>query len=424
MHQFFRSTFFNFETVRILGTAPFGGADVAECLDAVGQIKDNDPNSWHRAWALQAEKVEALADDAAFAGNHEEARRGYLRASNYYRASAYMWNDRPQSPDPRVLPAAERVASLFRKAIPFFDGLVYLLEIPYGDHKLPGYLFLPPVRDKLPGKMPVLINTGGADSVQEELYYIYGTSGPRLGYAVLTFEGPGQGIVLRRHRLSMRPDWEAVTSRVLDHLFEFSALHPELSLDLERVAIAGASMGGYFALRGASDPRFKACVAIDPFYDMWDFATYHLSPTFLWGWSTGWMTDAWVNRIIGFISALVFQLKWEVNVAGWFFGLETPSQTLQEMKRYTLKNGFLAGVRGPVLVSGAAHSLYFNPIYHTMSVYDGLVNVTEDQKHVWIPSAAGEGGLQAKVGAFGVSVARTFEFLDRVFGVVREKPQS
>ncbi|KAJ5889443.1 hypothetical protein N7504_010253 [Penicillium tannophilum] len=421
MHQFFRSTFFNFETLRILSTAPFGGADIAESLEAVGQITDNDPESWHRAWLTQAEKAEALGEDAVYNGNHEEARRAYLRASNYFRASAYMWNDRPQSPDPRVLPAAERVVSTFRKAIKFFDGPVHLLEIPYGRHKLPAYLFLPPTSHRVPGKTPVLINTGGADSVQEELYYIYGVSGPRLGYAVLIFEGPGQGVVLRRDRLHMRPDWEAVTSQVLDYLFEFASIHPELNLDTDRVAIAGASMGGYFALRAALDPRFKACIAIDPFYDMWDFATYHLSPVFLWGWSQGWLSSAWVNRIIGFISALVFQLKWEVNVAGWFFGLNTPSETLQEMKRYTLKDGFLAKVKMPVLVSGAAHSLYFNPIHHTMSVYNDLSSLREDQKHVWIPSEASEGGLQAKVGAFGISTQRTFSFLDRVFGLVREQ---
>ncbi|GLI77206.1 hypothetical protein PoHVEF18_005492 [Penicillium ochrochloron] len=424
MYQFFRSTFFNFETIRILSTAPFGGADIAESLEAIGQIKDNDPDSWYRAWLVQAEKAEAVGEDAVHAGNFEEARRAYLRASNYFRASAYMWNDRPQSPDPRVLPAAERVVSTFRKAIPFFNGPVHLLEIPYGEHTLPAYLFLPPGSHRLPGKTPVLINTGGADSVPEELYYIYGASGPRLGYAVLIFEGPGQGAVLRRHRLPMRPDWEAVTSQVLDYLFEFASIHPDLNLDTDRIGIAGASMGGYFALRAASDSRFKACVAIDPFYDMWDFATYHLSPTFLRAWSQGWLSDKWVNRIIRLISALVFQLRWEVNVAGWFFGLNTPSETLQEMKSYTLKNGFLANVRVPVLVSGAAHSLYFNPIHHTMSVYDGLVNLREDQKHVWIPSLASEGGLQAKVGAFGISTQRTFSFLDEVFGVVREKLQN
>ncbi|KAH6683991.1 alpha/beta hydrolase [Halenospora varia] len=420
MHQFFKSTFFNFEAVRILGTAPFGGADVAEFLDAIGQIQDNDPDSWHSAWTTQGERAEALAEDASKAGNKGEAHRAYLRASNYFRASGYMLNDRPQSPDARVLQIAERVIKNFRLAAKFFNCEVHLLDVPFNGYKLPAYLYLPRKENRLSGKTPILINTGGADSVQEELYYIYGASGPALGYGILTFEGPGQGIVLRRHNLHMQPDWEVVTSAVLDHLFQFSEENPELALDLDHVAIAGASMGGYYALRGASDPRFKACVSIDPFYDMWEFATHHISPAFIGAWTTGWLSDVSVDRTIWVLSKLAYQLKWEVNVAGWFFGLETPSATLKEMKRYTLKDGFLSKLRCPVLVSGAAHSLYFNPMYHTMSVFNNLTSLKEDEKRVWMPGAPGDGGLQAKVGAFGVSAERTFQFLDDVFQIDRQ----
>ncbi|KFY92173.1 hypothetical protein V500_04260 [Pseudogymnoascus sp. VKM F-4518 (FW-2643)] len=419
MHQFFKSTFFNFEAIRVLGTAPFGGADIAECLDAIGQITDKGAESWHLAWNAQAEKAEALAEDARNSGNAAEARRAYLRASNYFRASGYMFNDRPQTPDARVLPIAERVIKTFQQATKYFEGEVHLLEVPYQGYTLPAYLYLPAAENRLPGKTPILLNTGGADSVQEELYYIYGFSGPGLGYAVLTFEGPGQGIVLRRHRLHMRPDWEVVTSAVLDHLFDFSDKHPDANLDLDRIAIAGASMGGYYALRGASDLRFKACVSIDPFYDMWEFATHHISPTFIGGWTSGWISDGFVNGTIGLLSKLDFQLKWEVNVASWFFNLETPAATLKEMKKYTLKDGFLARVKCPVLVSGAAHSLYFNPVYHSLSVYNGLTALNEEEKQVWMPDTPGEGGLQAKVGAFGISAQRTFQFLDEVFKVDR-----
>lgn len=90
------------------------------------------------------------------------------------------------------------------------------------------------------------------------------------------------------------------------------------------------------------------------------------------------------------------------------------------MKKYTLKDGFLSKVRCPVLVSGAAHSLYFNPVYHTMSIFDNLTSLKDDEKQVWMPGAPGDGGLQAKVGAFGVSAERTFQFLDGVFEIKRQ----
>lgn len=55
MHKLFpRSGFFDFETVRILGTTCYGGADVAEVLEAVGDIRSDDPSSWEEAWRRQS----------------------------------------------------------------------------------------------------------------------------------------------------------------------------------------------------------------------------------------------------------------------------------------------------------------------------------------------------------------------------------
>lgn len=279
MHKLFpRSGFFDFETVRILGTTCYGGADVAEVLEAVGDIRSDDPSSWEEAWRRQSWRAEALADDARDRGDRDAALRGYLRASNYARASGYMYvsglggeggeggdGDVVQQ-DPRALPVADKVGRLFRQALPLMEGEVRVLSIPYddGEHVLPGYLYLPPPSRRIPGrnKIPVLVNTGGADSCQEELYYLNPAAGPGLGYAVLTFDGPGQGIMVRRHGLQMRPDWEAVTSCVIDHLEAYSAQHPDLDLDMNSIAVSGASMGGYYALRAASDRRVKACVAI------------------------------------------------------------------------------------------------------------------------------------------------------------------
>lgn len=425
MHQFFKSTFFNFETIRIVGTAPFGGADIAEALDAIGQIRDKDPLSWHSAWTEAAERAERIGEEASAAGNRDEARRAFLRCSNYWRASGYMFNNRPQSPDSRVTTIARRVIQSFQRATRLMDCQVKFLEIPYQQHKLPGYLYLPPINKRLKGKIPILLNTGGADSIQEELYYVYGASGPNLGYAVVTFEGPGQGIVLREQKLHMRPDWEVVVGNVLDHLNEISERHPELELDLDRVAITGASMGAYYALRAAADPRIKACVSIDPFYDMFDFATAHSPQALIEGWSRGWISDGFVDTLFACLTHLDFQTKWELDLTSWFFGVERPSQILKEMKKYTLrelslqgKTSFLKNVHCPVLVSGAAHSLYLDAT-HTMQVYYNLSNQNESNKKVWIPEAPGDGGLQAKVGAFGISTLKTFEFLDKIFDINR-----
>ncbi|KAK6208278.1 alpha/beta hydrolase [Colletotrichum tabaci] len=192
MHHFFpTSTFFNFETVRILGTTSYGGADVAEVLEAVATINANDPSSWQKAWATQAARAEALAKQASLNGNRDAARGAYLRAANYTRASGYMYLPSPphdgygpMMAHPSALSVSERVTELFCKAIPLMDNPVLKVSIPYEDYQMPGLLYLPPESHRIPNrKIPILLSFGGADGCQEELFFMYPAAGPRLGYA-------------------------------------------------------------------------------------------------------------------------------------------------------------------------------------------------------------------------------------------------
>jgi dipeptidyl aminopeptidase/acylaminoacyl peptidase len=127
----------------------------------------------------------------------------------------------------------------------YMDGVAMALEIPYEDGvSLPAYLFLPPDdRHQAGGKTPIAINVGGADSTQEELYFVFPSAGLELGYAVLAFEGPGQGMVLKDRAMPMRPDFEAMTARVLDHVYAITRQFPQFGLDTTRITIVGASMG-------------------------------------------------------------------------------------------------------------------------------------------------------------------------------------
>lgn len=298
MHQFFRGPFFDFEAVRILSTSVHGGAEVGEFLEAVGQIQENDPESWHDAWLRQAHTAEKLAHEAMSSGHRRAARGAFLRAANYTRAGAYMLLGKRLGvgpDDPRTVRLLRKVVELFGMAVPLFDGPVHRLSIPYVDStrdpkvsiSLPAYLYLPPPACRLPGKAPLVVYALGADSMQEEMYHMLPAEGPALGYAVLTFEGPGQGLTLHEHNVPMRPDWEEVNGAVLDYLEEYSREHEELEIDLDRIAVAGASLGGYFALRSAADTRVKACVAIDPPFDFYEFGTDHVAPTFFGLWDQG-----------------------------------------------------------------------------------------------------------------------------------------
>jgi pimeloyl-ACP methyl ester carboxylesterase len=307
------------------------------------------------------------------------------------------------------------------------------LAIPYeqpgydNEIKLPGYLYLPLERNRLVDrpKTPIVINLNGGDSIQEELFFICPSLGPQLGYAVLTFDGPGQGSVLRKQAIGMRPDWEMVIRQVVDWLSEFSDTSEgsKHHLDLDQIAIVGASMGGYFALRGARDSRVKACVSIDAPYDMWDLATAKLPKWFLHGWNSGLISNSVVDFIVALVSRVNFQLKWEVEHMKWAFGTDTASTALKRLQEYSFRlpdgSEFLEDVHCACLITGAGSSLYFDIEQSTMKIFNALKNINENMKEVWIAKHPNEGGLQAKVGAFSVSNQRTFAFLDRCFSIKR-----
>jgi hypothetical protein len=237
MQRIISSEFFNFEYLRVLGTAPLQGAEVGECLEAAKKITSNDPESWYRAWSDAAVQGEAIAAAALGSGDQESAGWAFLRSSNYRRASEFLLHHNPN--DPRLLEATTQAVGNFRQACRLFDSPVHFLEVPYEKvARLPAYLFLPTRASVRPGKIPVVISTGGFDSIQEELYYFTASGARTRGYAALSFEGPGQGIVVRRDKLYLRPDWEVVVSAVLDRLHGVASEHPEWDLDLSRVALA------------------------------------------------------------------------------------------------------------------------------------------------------------------------------------------
>ncbi|KAI1172110.1 alpha/beta-hydrolase [Nemania sp. FL0916] len=427
MFTFFKSDFFHFEFLRLIGVAPLGGADVAECLETRIQIRQ-DAESWYHAWSRTAKHAENLAKEAVATGDAEGARWAFLRASNYARAAQFFLHI--DKHDPRIKAGMEQSISYFVSALPLLDSSAIQVSIPYRDTlnpkveiQLPGYLYFPTEASRMPGKIPVIINTGGLDSTQEEIYYYLAAGATRRGYAVLTFEGPGQGIVCARDGLTNVPEWEVVTDVVVDWLQCFSRDRPELDLDLDRVAIVGASTGGYFALRAAKNPIFKAAVCIDGTYDFFLVFKQRFPGWLFNGWQSGWLGPGFMNALFGLISRLDFKSRWEFNHLQWAFGVSTTYEALAHLKRYTLRlddgGEYLRRVQCPVLVTGAAYSDYFPPEVSTQYIYAALDHLPEGKREMWVAKEPGMGGLQAKVAALSVSHQRTCEFLDRHLGIER-----
>ncbi|KAL2756323.1 hypothetical protein ACRALDRAFT_2053572 [Sodiomyces alcalophilus JCM 7366] len=400
--------------------APTQGADVGECLEAASKIKKNDPESWYRAWTEAAEFAEEAADTALKVGDREAARWAFLRACNYRRASEYMLHVNPS--DPRLLPIMEKSVSNFRSACALFDNAVETFEIPYQNTKLPGYMYLP--TPKSAGtttppaeKVPLLLALNGFDSTQEELYFVTASGSASRGYAVMTFDGPGQGIVLRRPgQPPIRRDWEVVVSTVLDHLWKLVDEHPEWNIDPDRIAVMGMAMGGYFALRAATDPRIKACISCDGFYDFGPQVRSR-SPFFL-----KYLSDGTADTVLRWAAGLNMQHQLEFGHLRMVFGTDSCVDALRKLENISLETPgeepICAKVKCPVMVTSARDSIYTvepHLTYQKLAQFRG----SEDGLTMWDPVGPGQGSLQAKLGAVSRFQLKIFSWMDEVFGIQR-----
>lgn len=423
MFKFFKSNFFDFEFLRVIGASPFQGSEISECLEARMQLNDDDPEAWYRTWNAMGDKAKALGEEALLSGDKVSARWAFIRAANYYRSSEFFLHIQPS--DPRLYAAIQRSSDVHNRGLALLDSEVLIFNIPYENGiELPARLYMPAAGDRLDGPIPLILQTNGFDSTGEELYF-YGPAGaiPR-GYAVLSFDGPGQGISLRRDGTKLRPDWEYVTGKILDYIFDtLSPQNPRLELDLDRIAVLGASMGGYFALRAASDPRIKACISCDGFYSLFEVVRSRMPGFFINGWLNGTINDAIFNMISNFLARFNFQLNWEFHQSYWTYGVDTPANVMRFMQTMTLKSKdgseFLKKVRCPVMVTGGVEAIYFEPGLNAERIMANLGHIEDQHKLLWVGSGASNGGLQAKISDLSLMNQRSFEWLDRQFDVQR-----
>lgn len=105
MKLHFKDQTFSFELLRATSYAPYGGAEIGECLATAARIREGDFESWHVEWRRTAERVNAVAARALSDGHRLSAREAFLRASNYYRTAEFFL----APDDPRQLVIAVRL---------------------------------------------------------------------------------------------------------------------------------------------------------------------------------------------------------------------------------------------------------------------------------------------------------------------------
>jgi len=391
----FKDQAFSFELLRAVGYAPYGGADLGECLATAERIKEGDLESWHTEWLTTAERIQAIAEEALAKQHAISAREAFLRASNYYRTAEFFLHTDPT--DPRVAATWRASRACFASAARLFSPPFEPVEIPFEDTTLPAYFYKP---DNTSTPRPTLIFHGGFDSIVEELYFAGAAAALRRGYNCLTFDGPGQGRVIREQHIPFRPNWETVVTPILD----YALTRPDV--DGGRVVLMGMSLGGYLAARAAAfEPRLAALILFNGVFDVYDSLMTEVPRPFR---GLFRREARMVNAILKIVMSLNVSKRWALTNGMWTGGFNSPADYFQANRRYTLER-IANQISCPTLVCDAERDHFFHDartVFRALSCPKEYVLFTSD-----------EGAEEhCQVGAMSLFHQRMFDWLDEVIG--------
>ena len=401
---------FAFELRRTMAAIYSGEADVGECLATATRITDGDFESWYTEWNATAVHFQGVADRARADRHLITARDAYYRIATYYRTAEFFLHGDPQ--DPRIIATWRKSRDAFVTAARLDKRMHFeAVWIPYDKTKLPGYFYAAKSGSTYrPEKRPLLIIQTGFDGCQEELHP-YAVAAVERGYNVLTFEGPGQGQVIRVQGLPMRRDWEHVVRQVVDYAVA------RRDVDRKRIALWGISLGGYLAPRAAAfDHRLAACVADAGIYDIGEILLEHLKqgqdvpPSMTENELHEWL----LTNPSEFNDALAEAMKesttarWQNQQGMFVFKKPTPALMWADYMEFSLKGGLAQKVRCPTLVTWGETDSNDPDGGQARELFDNLTC----RKWIIAFPAEYEAGYHCQLGDFALSWGQKFDWLD------------
>ena len=135
----------------------------------------------------RAERREKLAEEAERQRRDESAREHYFHAALLYATAEWpIWED-----SDFLVDLDDRKNRCFAAYARLADHHVERIEIPFGDSYIPAWFHLPV--GYAGGAIPTVLACGGMDAAKELNVNLYGDKLLSRGFAILSFDGPGQG---------------------------------------------------------------------------------------------------------------------------------------------------------------------------------------------------------------------------------------
>jgi len=309
-----------------------------------------------KAVATRITSLASWVTEMRTAGEQAEEQGRLIDAARYFQgAEFYMKLGEPGKSE-----IYQRSIELMNRALP--EMATARDSVPYAGGTLP-VIRLPAVGEE----RDLLLIHSGFDGLVEEMYPLLEPF-TKAGYAVLAFEGPGQGGALRESNLPMPFDWEKPVSALLDHY------------DIKSCTLIGMSLGGYLAPRAAAfEPRIKRVVAWGAMFDFFEIyrkrlgdAKFALLRSLL-----NIKASGVVNRLIDKARQQEGILDWAVSHGMHVSGTQTPFEFLQWVRTLNLRDSAHLIEQDVLLIMGAEdHLVPTNQLYVQAEAMTGARSVT------------------------------------------------
>jgi alpha-beta hydrolase superfamily lysophospholipase len=201
---------------------------------------------WCNEWTKEGDEVYKKAEEALKEGYESKARALFHEAAACYHIGQHIFFiDKKQKEG-----SQEKARTSYKRAISLYDEKEkpVRIEIPFNGVKIPGYLRLSDTPNK-----PLVIFVSGMDNIKEAEGHSQGTIYKQHGFNFFTFDGPGQGELWKDMKFNAK-DYHKAVSAIIDWFEK----QQQYEIDLEKIALAGFSLGGYLApMSAAYDKRVK-----------------------------------------------------------------------------------------------------------------------------------------------------------------------